>query len=37
MEAVKKVEDEKRDLEGKLTQEKDRAQFLLTQKDDEIA
>ena len=37
MEAVKKVEDEKRDLEGKLTKEKDRAQFLLTQKDDEIA
>ena len=37
MEAVKKVEDEKRDLEGKLTQEKDRTQFLLTQKDDEIA
>ncbi len=37
MEAVKKVEDEKRNLEGKLTQEMDRAQFLLTQKDDEIA
>lgn len=37
MEAVKKVEDEKRDLEGKLTQEKDTRQLLLAQKDEQIA
>lgn len=37
MEAVKKVEDEKRDLEGKLTQEKDTRQLLLVQKDEQIA
>ena len=37
MEAVKKVEDEKRDLEGKLTQEKDTRQLLLAQKDEPIA
>lgn len=37
MEAVKKVEDEKRDLEGKLTQEKDTRQRLLAQKDEQIA
>lgn len=37
MEAVKKVEDEKRDLEGKLTQEKDTSQLLLAQKDEQIA
>ena len=37
MEAVRKVEDEKRDLEGKLTQEKDTRQLLLAQKDEQIA
>lgn len=37
MEAVKKVEDEKRDLEGKLTQERDTRQLLLAQKDEQIA
>lgn len=37
MEAVKKVEDEKRDLENKLAQEKDKGEFLIKQKDDQIA
>ncbi len=37
MEAVKAVEDEKRDLERKLEEEKGREEFLLKQKDDQIA
>lgn len=37
MEAVKKVEDEKKDLETQLTQEKDREKILLEQKDEQIA
>lgn len=37
MEAVKKVEDEKKDLEIQLTQEKDREKILLEQKDEQIA
>lgn len=37
MEAVKKVEDEKRELESKLTQEKDKGKLLLEQKDELIA
>lgn len=37
MEAVRKVEDEKRDLETQLTQEKERGKLLLEQKDDQIA
>lgn len=37
MEAVKKVEDEKHDLENELAQEKDRGKFLLAQKDEQIA
>lgn len=36
-EAVKKVEDEKKDLETQLTQEKDREKILLEQKDEQIA
>lgn len=37
MEAVKAVEDEKRDLERKLEEEKGREEFLLRQKDEQIA
>jgi hypothetical protein len=37
MEAVKKVEDEKRSLENALTQEKDKGKLLLEQKDEQIA
>ncbi|MBR5406693.1 MAG: DUF2130 domain-containing protein [Lachnospiraceae bacterium] len=37
MEAVKKVEDEKRDLENELVKEKDRGRLLLEQKDEQIA
>lgn len=37
MEAVKKVEDEKRELESQLTQEKDKGKLLLEQKDELIA
>ena len=37
MEAVKKVEDEKKNLEIQLTQEKDREKILLEQKDEQIA
>ena len=37
MEAVKKVEDEKRDVENELTKERDRGRLLLEQKDEQIA
>ncbi len=37
MEAVKTVEDEKRDLEHKLAEEKSKEELLLKQKDDQIA
>jgi hypothetical protein len=37
MEAVKKVEDEKRSLENTLTQERDKGKLLLEQKDEQIA
>lgn len=37
MQAVKKVEEEKRDLENKLVQEKDKGKLLLEQKDEQIA
>ena len=37
MEAVKSVEDEKRDLEHKLAEEKSKEELLLKQKDDQIA
>ncbi|MCR5000158.1 MAG: DUF2130 domain-containing protein [Lachnospiraceae bacterium] len=37
MEAVKKVEDEKRDVENELTKERDRGKLLLEQKDEQIA
>lgn len=37
MEAVKKVEEEKKDLESQLTHEKDKGKFLLEQKDEQIA
>lgn len=37
MEAVQKVEEEKRDLESQLTHEKDKGKFLLEQKDEQIA
>ena len=37
MEAVMKVEDEKKDLETQLTQEKDREKILLEQNDEQIA
>ncbi len=37
MEAVKKVEEEKRDLESQLTHEKDKGKLLLEQKDEQIA
>lgn len=37
MEAVKRVEDEKRDLENELAQEKDKGRLLLEQKDEQIA
>ncbi|MCR5785929.1 MAG: DUF2130 domain-containing protein [Eubacterium sp.] len=37
LEAVKKVEDEKKDLEGMLAQEKDKGRLLLEQKDEQIA
>jgi len=37
MQAVKKIEDEKRDIEKELAQEKDRGKLLLEQKDEQIA
>lgn len=37
MEAVKKVEEEKKDLESQLTHEKDKGKLLLEQKDEQIA
>jgi len=37
MEAVQKVEEEKRDLESQLTHEKDKGKLLLEQKDEQIA
>ena len=37
MEAVKKVEEEKKDLESQLTPEKDKGKLLLEQKDEQIA
>lgn len=37
MEAVQKVEEEKRDLENQLTHEKDKGKLLLEQKDEQIA
>ncbi len=37
MEAVKRVEDEKRDIENELTKEKDKSRILLEQKDEQIA
>lgn len=37
MQAVKKVEEEKRDLENELVQEKDKGKLLLEQKDEQIA
>lgn len=37
MEAVKKVEEEKKELESQLTHEKDKGKFLLEQKDEQIA
>lgn len=37
MEAVKKVEEEKKDLESQLTREKDKGKLLLEQKDEQIA
>ena len=37
MEAVQKVEEEKRDLESQLTYEKDKGKLLLEQKDEQIA
>lgn len=37
MEAVKKVEEEKKDLESQLTHEKDKGKLILEQKDEQIA